>query len=284
MDFAIISDSVMLAGIIIAVIAFLAEYVDSTFGMGYGTTLTPVLLLMGYEPMQVIPAVLLSELLTGLLAGLAHHKAGNVDFKPKSHNGKSLLANLRALGYVETARQSLPQHLKVALLIAACSVVGTLAAVFAAVSINKFYLKLYIGVMVLVMGILILCSRKKDRSFSWKRITGLGLVASFNKGMSGGGYGPVVTGGQILSGVEGKNAIGITSLAEGLTCVVGFAAFLLMKSIQNWTLFPFLCIGAILSVPLSAYTVRRIKASHLKVVIGVITTVLGSLTLIKVLL
>jgi hypothetical protein len=29
--------------------------------------------------------------------------------------------------------------------------------------------------------------------------------------MSGGGYGPVVTGGQLLSGVNGKNAIAITS-------------------------------------------------------------------------
>ena len=31
--------------------------------------------------------------------------------------------------------------------------------------------------------------------------------------MSGGGYGPVVTGGQIFSGVNGNNAVGITLLA-----------------------------------------------------------------------
>jgi len=41
--------------------AFICEYVDSTLGMGYGTTLTPVLLLVGFAPMQIVPAILLSE-------------------------------------------------------------------------------------------------------------------------------------------------------------------------------------------------------------------------------
>lgn len=40
-----------------------------------------------------------------------------------------------------------------------------------------------------------------------------------------GGYGVVVTGGQILSGVNGNNAVGITSLAEELTCIVGVIVF-----------------------------------------------------------
>ncbi|MBA3064617.1 sulfite exporter TauE/SafE family protein, partial [Candidatus Woesearchaeota archaeon] len=68
-------------GITIAIIAFFAEYIDSTLGMGYGTILTPLLLLFGFNPLQVVPAVLLSELITGLLAGFTHHKAGNVNFK-----------------------------------------------------------------------------------------------------------------------------------------------------------------------------------------------------------
>ncbi|GAI88319.1 unnamed protein product, partial [marine sediment metagenome] len=51
-------------GITLSIIALLCEYVDSTLGMGYGTALTPVLLLFGFTPMQIIPAVLLSELLS----------------------------------------------------------------------------------------------------------------------------------------------------------------------------------------------------------------------------
>ncbi len=69
----------------IIIVAFIAEYVDSSLGMGYGTTLTPLLLFFGYKTMQVVPAVLLSELITGLLAGFTHHAVGNVDFRPKTY-------------------------------------------------------------------------------------------------------------------------------------------------------------------------------------------------------
>ena len=274
----------LLTGLFIALIAFWAEYVDSTLGMGYGTTLTPVLMMMGYEPMQVIPAVLLSELFTGLLAGLVHHNVGNANFRPKLVRPSLIIGSIKELGIGGSFKESIPRDLRIVLVIATCSILGTLSAVFVAVSINKFYLKLYIGSMVLATGVYILLQQNKQHGFSWKKVTGLGLLASFNKGMSGGGYGPVVTGGQIISGVDGKNAVAITSLAEGLTCVVGFLAYLLTSSIQDWTLFPFLCIGAILSVPLSAYTVKWIKTRHLKLAIGILTTVLGAFTLAKVFL
>ena len=78
-------------GIVIIIIAFLAEYMDSTLGMGYGTTLTPVLIIMGYQPMEIVPAILLSELITGLLAGFTHHMVGNVDFRPKTMNIKKII-------------------------------------------------------------------------------------------------------------------------------------------------------------------------------------------------
>jgi hypothetical protein len=66
--------------------AFLAELVDSTLGMGYGTTLTPLMMLIfGLEPLQIVPAVLLSELITGLAAGFSHHSFGNVTLAPRNH-------------------------------------------------------------------------------------------------------------------------------------------------------------------------------------------------------
>ncbi len=271
-------------GSAIVIIAFLAEYIDSTLGMGYGTTLTPVLLLLGFEPLQVVPAVLLSELITGLLAGFTHHSVGNVDFRPKTTNVKVILEKIGELGCVESFKRGIPLHLKIVLLIASCSFLGTILAVFVAVSLPTFYLKVYIGLLILAIGIGILATVNKKYGFSWKKIIGLGLLASFNKGMSGGGYGPVVTGGQLLSGVEGKNAIGITSLAEGLTCIVGVIVYSLTISSIDWILAPYLILGAIFSVPLSAYTVKRIKTRKLRFVIGIVTIVLGLATLAKVLL
>ncbi|HUW20584.1 MAG TPA: sulfite exporter TauE/SafE family protein [Sedimentisphaerales bacterium] len=268
----------------LVILAFLCEYMDSTLGMGYGTTLAPVLMLMGFSPMQIVPAILLSELITGLSAAVFHHREGNVDLKPTTADIFKITQMLKPLGYIENFRKTVPLHLKVALLLAVCSIVGTVAAVFVAVSIPRFWLKLYIGFLVLSMGIIILVFFKKDFAFSWKRVGLLGLIASFNKGMSGGGYGPVVTGGQILSGIEGKSAVGITSLSEGLTCAVGVVAYaLISRNPVDWKLALFIIIGAMLSVPLSAKSVKKISTEKLKLAIAVLTIALGVLTVAKTL-
>lgn len=266
--------------LVISFVAFCCEYVDSTLGMGYGTTLTPILLMMGYDPLQIVPVILISELFTGLLAAALHHREGNSNFKLKSTRPGVIASKIRELGYIESLRRGIPRHLKVALLLTVCSIVGTVSAVFIAVSIPKFWVKLYIGVIVLAMGITILVCFSKSFAFSWKKIVGLGLLASFNKGISGGGYGPIVTSGQILAGLSGKSAVGITSLAEGLTCAVGIITYALMsESPLDLRLLPWIVPGAILSVPLSARSVKRINENGLKISICVLTIGLGIYTL-----
>lgn len=268
----------------LVVIAFFCEYMDSTLGMGYGTTLTPVLLIMGYTPLQVVPVVLVSELFSGILAGVMHHREGNVNLKPKTLDPYIIVRRLKELGPAMSFRRGIPPHLRVALLLALCSVIGTIVAVFLALNLPKLWIKLYIGVLVLLMGIVILVCFNKHFRFSWRKIAGLGILASFNKGMSGGGYGPVVTSGQILSGVESKSAVGITSLAEGITCAVGILTYVLVsKKPLDFQLAPFVVIGAICSVPFSAKSVKKITEKRLKIAIAVLTIVLGFLTIVKTL-
>ena len=92
--------------IAIIVFAFFCEYVDSTLGMGYGTTLTPVLMIFGFKTLDIVRAVLLSELITGLLASFFHHREGNVDLKPKSADIFKISKMLSPLGYVETFKKN----------------------------------------------------------------------------------------------------------------------------------------------------------------------------------
>jgi len=269
--------------IMIVIGAFICEYVDSTLGMGYGTTLTPGLLLAGFSPMQIVPAVLLSELISGVLAGIFHHFEGNVDFKPKTTDISKIKGMINSCGFFHGLRNILSFDSKIVLLLASCSVIGTIAAVFVAINIPTFWLKLYIGVLVLSMGLVILIFYNKNFKFSPKKIFGLGLIASFNKGMSGGGYGPIVTSGQILSGVQGKSAVGITSLAEGLTCLVGVIAYALVSTNPvDWGLAPYIVIGAVLSVPFSAKSVKFISTKKLKLAIAILTIALGILTIVKI--
>lgn len=239
-------------------LALSCEYIDSTLGMGYGTTLTPILLLAGFAPAQIVPSILLSEFVTGVLAGVLHHEFGNVDFKPGS------------------------KPFQVVLVLSACSVVGTILAVIIAVNVPVWVLKAYIGVLVLTIGVGILLTLGKTFAFSWRKVVGLGFLAALNKGLSGGGYGPLVTGGQVLSGVNEKEAIGITSLAEGVACLIGVIAYMVTgKGSVDWSLAPLLLTGAILSVPLSTITVKKVPMRRMRWAIGVAVTALGVFTLAK---
>ena len=243
----------------VVVLAFLCEFIDSSLGMGYGTAATPLLMIVGIPVLEIIPAVLLSELVTGFLSGATHHKFGNVDFNVKS------------------------RHFKVAMVLALCSVIGAILAVNIVVNIPKFYLNLYIGLLVLSIGIIVFLTRNKTFGFSWKKIVGLGSVAAFNKGMSGGGYGPVVMSGQILSGVEDKSAVGITSVSEAITSFVGLVVFVILGSYINLELAMPMVIGATCAVPIAAYATKKMDSIILKRSIALLTIVLGLVTLIKLL-
>ncbi len=239
-------------------LAFVCEFVDSSLGMGYGTILSPVLLLMGFEALDVVPALLFSECVTGITAGLAHHRLRNVDFRSDSRDTK------------------------VALVLAACAVLGTLVATLLAIRLPRRMLQIWIGTLVLAMGLLILGASNHTFRFTWRRIAVLGTVASFNKGLSGGGYGPLVTGGQMLAGVGVRNAVGITSLSEGITCFVGFILYCLLKPGVNWSLIVCTTTGAVLSVPLAARLLRWIPEKLGRMVVGAVIVVLGCLTLTRV--
>lgn len=242
---------------VVIVLAFVCELVDSTLGMGYGTSLTPILLLLGYQPAEIVPAVLFSEFVTGVLAGVLHHEFGNVDFRVKSRD------------------------FRVMALMTGLSVVGVLSAVSIAVRLPTWAIKAYIGLLVTGIGVALLWGRNRQFRFSWGRVAGLGLLAAFNKGISGGGYGPVVTGGQVLTGVSPRSAIGIASLAEGITSAVGVIAYLASGAAFPVLLTPSLLVGAVISVPLAAFAVSKAPDRSMPQVIGGVSTVLGAYTLLK---
>jgi hypothetical protein len=225
--------------------------------MGYGTTLTPLLLIAGFGPLQIVPAILFSEFVTGITAGLMHHRDGNIDF-------------LRD----RTAKNT-------TMLLLLLSVFGAVIAVSIAVSIPKFWLKLFISVVIIGIGVITIATRQRRLKYRRSHIVALGAVAAFNKGLSGGGYGPLVTGGQVVSGISPKQAVGITSVAEAFTCLTGLVAYAVShQSIYWWLAIP-LTAGALFSVPMATLTVRGLPESVIRAGVGVFACVLGVLTIIK---
>ena len=249
-------------GVILAVFlaALACEYVDSSLGMGYGTTLTPLLLLAGFEPLQIVPCVLLSELATGLTSTVMHHRDGNVD----------LLRD--------------PKARSTAILLSVLSVVGTVAAVVFALKVSKFWLTAIIAVIILSVGVITLATVRRRVRYRRSHMIALGAVAAFNKGLSGGGYGPLVTAGQVVSGVSARSAVAITSLAEALTCLVGLIAYVTLHGHIDWTLAGPLTLGAMLSVPMATLTVRGLSEGVMRASVGTVTCLLGLLTVAKLLM
>jgi len=243
------------AAILVFVVALVCEYVDSALGMGYGTTLTPLLLLAGFAPLDIVPAILLSEAATGVAAGLLHQRDGNVNF----------MRDARAR--------------RTALLLIALSTIGAIAAATLAVKVSKETLTLFIAAIIIAMGVVILLTLNRPFRYRPSGIVAIGAVAAFNKSLSGGGYGPLVTAGQVVSGLPPRNAVAITSVAEAFTCVVGLTAYLVLGREINWGLTVPLVGGALLSVPMATLTIRRMPEKGLRLVVGLVTLLLGVLAL-----
>jgi len=245
--------------IFIFFIALIGEFIDSSLGMGYGTLLSPFLIIIGFEPLYVIPAILISQIGGGLTASVFHHRFGNVNFSKKSSDKKIVLI---------------------------ISIFGIFAAIFAAfiaVSISKTALKSYIGLLSVLMGSLLI-SRIRF-SFQWKKMVGLGVLGAFNKALTGGGFGPVITSGQIICGNGEKNSIGCTTLAEVPICIVSFVfliLFMLLKNQEiNIGLMIPMVIGAIVAAPFGAYMTMKFKTENLRLAIGFFVLCSGVWVLIK---
>ena len=127
------------ANVLLLILAgFLGELLDSSIGMLYGTILSPVLIIAGYDPRVVVPSILLTQAIAGLVAAIGHHRLRNVDFSVD--NGA--IKKRKDAGFINSLKKAMTRDSKVVIVV---SVLGTLAVIVAslvAVSIPKTALKL----------------------------------------------------------------------------------------------------------------------------------------------
>jgi uncharacterized membrane protein YfcA len=216
------------------------EYMDSAGGMGYGTALTPLMLMLGFDPKQVVPCIMITEMFTGLIAGMIHGEFENVawQFKPMNETTKLVVI--------------------VSLIGMAC-VCFSITAAYGVFKVHKFWIKLYVAALLVVMGVCSLLTAKRFQNYRPKWMWLFAGLAGFNKGIGGGGYGPVVTVGGLLAGVPVKSMVAVTSMAEGLTCafaVITWFALLTSGIVIDYLLLPSFVIGTVLAAVGAPYTTR----------------------------
>ncbi|MGY5875537.1 MAG: sulfite exporter TauE/SafE family protein [Candidatus Thorarchaeota archaeon] len=242
--------------ILLFVIAFVTEFAAAALGMGYGTTLAPIMLVLGYSPVVLVPIILFSQFISAFVAAVFHHRFRNMDIM-NQEDEKTAFKIFTVMG-----------------------ILGVIVAIFANINLPELIVKWYIAIVVMLMGLLMLLNGKRDLDFSRPRLAFIGVIAAFNKGISGGGYGPVTNSGQILSGIRPRAALAITALVEGVICAFGISLYFLLLGPP--LLFETVAItaGALVAAPLSALVTSKLQQPQIKMIVAISTLAIGLVTLL----
>ncbi len=253
----------------IILLAFLFESMDSMAGMGFGTALSPLLFLFNYTPLQVVPAILISEAITGFIDSFFDHEFKNVRYSFHPLNDAT----------------------KISLMIAFFGCLAIFTSVLLGYFVIKFpdlLIKIYVTILVIFMGISgfirIKLSKTEQSKKRLKMLIGFSALAGFNKGIGGGGYGPVITMGQLFSGVYEKSATAIVSFAESIVSIVGIITFFLISfaGIEvDLVLLPSLFTGGFFAALIAPYLVRVFPNKIWKYFIPIYAISIGLFSLIK---
>jgi uncharacterized protein len=243
---------------LLVVLAVIMEFIDSSLGMMYGTVLSPLLILLGVDTKVVVPSILISQALGGFMASYRHQKLNNADFSKGTidHNITTTLIWFGVLA----------------------SVVG----VYISVSISPKVLSTYIACLVICIAILIF----SGVTFRLSKISImlLGAVSAFNKALSGGGFGPLVAGGQlVLKERNEKGAIGTTDFAEAPICLLSFMLWVMMKGLPDLAIMLPLCIGSVVGGFWGPKALSMVSTRNkLKFILGFLILIEGIAVLYKV--
>jgi uncharacterized membrane protein YfcA len=198
----------------------------------------------------------------GLTASFFHHRFHNASFN------------------IKEKRPS--RDLKIVLVVTSLGILATIFSVFIAVSLPKTAVKIYIAILVIIMGFLV--TSKITFNFSWKKLLGIGVLSAFNKGITGGGYGPVVTSGQTIIGNGYRSSIATTTFAEGPICIAGFLTYFFLKGFNSWSFLFALILGSVLAAPIGAFLTSKFDETKVKPILGLLTIISGIWMLVQTLL
>ncbi|MEZ5287565.1 MAG: sulfite exporter TauE/SafE family protein [Vicinamibacterales bacterium] len=235
-----------------AAAGFVAQAIDGALGMAYGVSCTSLLLTFGYSPAVASASVHMAEVVTSGISGHFHWRLGNVDTQ--------LFRSLVWPGMI-----------------------GGAVGAYALSALPGEALRPWIAVYLGLMGIRILIKALNGRPptvATRQRVEALGFVGGLMDAMGGGGWGPIVTSTLVGRGHEPRMAIGSVNRAEFFVTLVQSATFIVMLGASNWQVVLGLCLGGALAAPIAAHAVRRLKAEHLMVMVGILIVLLSLRTLV----
>ncbi len=233
---------------------FLAQMVDGSMGMGYGTISTTFLLANGVNPAIVSSRVHTARVFSSGVSGYSHHRFGNIN--------KKLFKTLVIPGVIG------------ALLGATVAFYGQKYSIYVRIPLSLY--TLYLGYFILKKAF-----RKKNIQYKIKGAGWLASVGGFMDAFAGGGWGSLVTGTLISRRRNPRYVIGSVCLAEFF--VVLFSAILFFIYLKAFFIMDVagLTLGGLIAAPIAARLVGKIPMKTMYILVGVVVIMTSALTLFK---
>ncbi len=236
--------------VVFIIVGFIAQIIDGALGMAYGVSSTSFLLSIGIPPAAASASVHTAEVFTTFVSGVSHWKFGNVD--------KKLFKKLLIPG-----------------------IIGGVIGAYVLTAVPGSKIKPFIGIYLLVMGVLIL--RKAFKKIREKRvetkIIPLASAGGFFDAIGGGGWGPIVTSTLMARGHNPRFTIGSVNLSEFFVTVAEAATFFTILGLIHWQVIVGLLIGGVLAAPMAAFVCKRLPSRTLMIIVGILITILSVRTI-----
>ncbi len=233
---------------------FLAQMVDGSMGMGYGTISTTFLLAIGVNPAIVSSRVHTARVFSSGVSGYSHHRFGNIN--------KKLFRTLVIPGVIG------------AILGATLAFYGQKYSVYVRIPLSVY--TIYLGSFIVKKAF-----RKKNIQFKIKGAGWLASAGGFLDAFAGGGWGSLVTGTLISKRRNPRYVIGSVCLSEFfvvLSSAITFFIFLKTFFILDVA---GLILGGLIAAPIAARLVGKIPLRTMYIAVGSVVIITSVLTLYK---
>ncbi|GAB3229915.1 sulfite exporter TauE/SafE family protein [Glycomyces halotolerans] len=236
---------------------FVAQLVNGSLGMGYGTITMTFLLGLGFAPAVASASVNVATAASDLVSGYSHWRLGNV-------------------------------HWPTALKLGIPGAVGGFAGAWALASMTLDAATPVTSTILVALGIVIVWRFAKGRTVDHaepakRPRTALapptGLVAGFLNAVGGGGWGPVTMPVMLTtSRLAPHQVVGSVSAAEfpaAVAAVIGFWIVLPQGLTVLWPLVAGMAVGGMIAAPAAAWLTRKIPTVKLGTTIGMVVIALN---------
>ncbi len=236
--------------LIMLLTGFLAQMVDGSLGLGYGTISTTFLLATGVNPAIVSSRVHSARVFSSGVSGYSHHRFGNINRK--------LFGALVIPGVIG------------AILGATLAYFGQKYASYVRIPLS-FY-TIYLGYYIIRKAF-----KKNEKSDKVKNAGWLASAGGFLDAFAGGGWGALVTSTLISKRKNPRYVVGSVCLAEFFVVFASATTFfILLKHIPVFDVLGLIA-GGVIAAPLAARLIGKFPLKAMFIAVGTVV-VLTSLT------